>query len=34
MKTMGEFAVEADEIVPFVVSYGSSSQSPPPAIDP
>jgi GH15 family glucan-1,4-alpha-glucosidase len=34
MKTMGEFAVEADEMVPFVVSYGSSSQSPPPAIDP
>jgi GH15 family glucan-1,4-alpha-glucosidase len=34
LKTMGEFAVEADEAVPFVLSYGSSSQSPPPAIDP
>ena len=34
MKTMGEFAVEAGQTVPFVVSYGSSSQSPPPAIDP
>jgi GH15 family glucan-1,4-alpha-glucosidase len=34
LKTMGEFAVEAGEVVPFVVSYGSSSQIPPPAIDP
>ena len=34
LKTMGEFAVEAGETVPFVLSYGSSSQSPPPAIDP
>jgi GH15 family glucan-1,4-alpha-glucosidase len=34
LKTMGEFAVEAGEAVPFVVSYGSSSQSPPPATDP
>lgn len=34
LKTMGEFAVEAGEAVPFVLSYGSSSQSLPPAIDP
>ena len=34
LKTMGEFAVEAGQTVPFVVSYGSSSQSPPPALDP
>jgi GH15 family glucan-1,4-alpha-glucosidase len=34
LKTIGEFAVEAGEAVPFVLSYGSSSQSPPPAIDP
>jgi GH15 family glucan-1,4-alpha-glucosidase len=34
LKTMGEFAVEAREAIPFVLSYGSSSQSPPPAIDP
>ena len=33
LKTMGEFAVEAGEAVPFVLSYGSSSQNPPPAID-
>jgi GH15 family glucan-1,4-alpha-glucosidase len=34
LKTVGEFAVEAGEAVPFVLSYGSSSQSPPPVIDP
>jgi GH15 family glucan-1,4-alpha-glucosidase len=34
LRTIGEFAVEADEAVPFVLSYGSSSQSPSPAIDP
>jgi GH15 family glucan-1,4-alpha-glucosidase len=34
LKTIGEFAVEAGQTVPFVVSYGSSSQSPPPALDP
>jgi GH15 family glucan-1,4-alpha-glucosidase len=34
LKTMGEFAVEAGEALSFVVSYGSSSQSLPPAIDP
>jgi GH15 family glucan-1,4-alpha-glucosidase len=34
LKTVGEFVVEAGEAVPFVLSYGSSSQSPPPAIDP
>ena len=34
LKTMGEFAVEADEAVPFVLSYASSSQTPPAAIDP
>jgi GH15 family glucan-1,4-alpha-glucosidase len=33
-KTVGEFAVEAGESVPFVLSYGPSFQSPPPAIDP
>jgi GH15 family glucan-1,4-alpha-glucosidase len=34
LKTIGEFAVEAGEAVPFVLSHGSSSQSPPPAVDP
>jgi GH15 family glucan-1,4-alpha-glucosidase len=34
LKTIGEFTVEAGEAVPFVLSYGSSSQSPPPAVDP
>jgi len=33
LKTMGEFAVEAGEVIPFVLSYGSSSQGPLPAID-
>jgi GH15 family glucan-1,4-alpha-glucosidase len=33
LKTMGEFAVEAGEAIPFVLSYGSSSQNPPPASD-
>jgi GH15 family glucan-1,4-alpha-glucosidase len=34
LKTIGEFTVEAGESVPFVLSYGSSSQTPPSAIDP
>jgi GH15 family glucan-1,4-alpha-glucosidase len=34
LKTVGEFAVEADQSVPFVLSYGASFQDPPPAIDP
>jgi GH15 family glucan-1,4-alpha-glucosidase len=34
LKTVGEFAVAAGESVAFVLSYGSSSQSPPPRIDP
>jgi GH15 family glucan-1,4-alpha-glucosidase len=34
MRTVGEFTVEAGASVPFVLSYGSSSQSPPPSIDP
>jgi GH15 family glucan-1,4-alpha-glucosidase len=33
-KTIGEFTVEAGQSVPFVLSYGSSSQKLPPAIDP
>ncbi|MGA7325357.1 MAG: glycoside hydrolase family 15 protein [Rhodomicrobium sp.] len=34
LKTHGEFTVEAGQPVPFVLSYGHSFQSPPPAIDP
>jgi GH15 family glucan-1,4-alpha-glucosidase len=34
LRTVGEFTVKAGESVPFVLSYGSSSQSPPPSIDP
>jgi GH15 family glucan-1,4-alpha-glucosidase len=34
LRTVGEFTVEAGASVPFVLSYGSSSQSPPPSIDP
>ena len=34
LKTVGEFAVEAGQSIPFVLSYGSSFQSPPPSIDP
>ena len=34
LRTVGEFAVEAGQSVPFVLSYGASFQSPPPAIDP
>jgi GH15 family glucan-1,4-alpha-glucosidase len=34
LKTVGEFAVEAGECVPFVLAYGPSFQSPPPPIDP
>ncbi|MBO0758920.1 MAG: glycoside hydrolase family 15 protein, partial [Bradyrhizobiaceae bacterium] len=33
-KTVGEFSIEAGQSVPFVLSYGQSFQSPPPAIDP
>ena len=33
LRTMGEFTVEAGETIPFVLSYGSSSAKPPPAID-
>jgi GH15 family glucan-1,4-alpha-glucosidase len=34
LKTLGEFTVEAGQSIPFVLSYGSSFQSPPPSIDP
>jgi GH15 family glucan-1,4-alpha-glucosidase len=34
LRTLGEFTVEAGESVPFVLSYGLSFHSPPPAIDP
>jgi GH15 family glucan-1,4-alpha-glucosidase len=34
LKTIGDFKVEAGESVAFVLSYGSSSQGPPPQIDP
>jgi GH15 family glucan-1,4-alpha-glucosidase len=34
LKTMGDFAVEAGQSIPFVLSHGLSFQSPPPAIDP
>ena len=34
LKSIGEFAVEAGQSIPFVLSYGSSFQSPPPPIDP
>jgi GH15 family glucan-1,4-alpha-glucosidase len=34
LKTLGEFTVDAGQSVPFVLSYGSSFQSPPPPIDP
>jgi GH15 family glucan-1,4-alpha-glucosidase len=33
LTTVGEFAVEAGQSIPFVLSYGASFQSPPPAID-
>jgi GH15 family glucan-1,4-alpha-glucosidase len=33
-KTVGEFTVEAGQSVPFVLSYGPSFQSPPPALHP
>ena len=33
-KILGELTVEAGQSVPFVLSHGSSFQSPPPAIDP
>jgi GH15 family glucan-1,4-alpha-glucosidase len=33
LKTVGEFMVDAGESVPFVLSYGPSFQSPPPATD-
>jgi GH15 family glucan-1,4-alpha-glucosidase len=34
LKTVGDFTVEAGQSVPFVLSYGPSFRSPPPAIDP
>jgi GH15 family glucan-1,4-alpha-glucosidase len=34
LKTVGEFTVEAGQSIPFVLSYGSSFQSPPPPLDP
>ena len=34
LKTLGEFTVDAGQSIPFVLSYGSSFQSPPPTIDP
>ena len=34
LRTVGEFAVEAGQSIPFVLSYGTSFQGPPPAIDP
>jgi GH15 family glucan-1,4-alpha-glucosidase len=34
LKTLGEFAVEAGQSIPFTLSHGSSFQSPPAAIDP
>jgi len=34
MRTIGEFAVEAGESIPFVLSYGASFEGPSPAIDP
>src|SRR5262249_26713934 len=33
LRTLGEFRVEAGDSVPFVLSYGTSVQPPPPAID-
>jgi len=33
LRTVGEFAVEAGQSIPFALSYGASFQSPPPAID-
>jgi len=34
LRTLGDFAVEAGQSIPFVLSYGASFQGPPPAIDP
>ena len=34
MKTVGEFTVSADQMVPFVLSYGPSHRDPPDPIDP
>jgi hypothetical protein len=33
LRTVGEFALEAGQSIPFVISYGPSFQPPPPAID-
>jgi len=33
LRTVGEFAVEAGQSIPFVLSHGPSFQSPPPAVD-
>jgi GH15 family glucan-1,4-alpha-glucosidase len=34
LRTVGEFAIDPGQSIPFVLSYGPSFQSPPPAIDP
>jgi GH15 family glucan-1,4-alpha-glucosidase len=34
LRTIGEFAVDAGQSIPFVLSYGPSFQDPPPPIDP
>ena len=34
LKTLGDFTVDAGQSIPFVLSYGSSFQNPPPPIDP
>jgi GH15 family glucan-1,4-alpha-glucosidase len=34
LRTLGEFTIEAGEVVPFVLSYGVSFQGAPPPIDP
>jgi GH15 family glucan-1,4-alpha-glucosidase len=34
LRTVGEFAVEVGQSIPFVLSYGPSYQGPPPPIDP
>jgi GH15 family glucan-1,4-alpha-glucosidase len=34
LRTVGEFAVDAGESIPFVLSYGPSFQKPPTAVDP
>jgi GH15 family glucan-1,4-alpha-glucosidase len=34
LRTIGDFTAEAGQSIPFVLSYGSSHEAPPPAIDP